>query len=117
MAFDIHNWQIRRANAQYQLLQEEKQPIQFPIEGQNLSFDVFFYEGEGNFYYQFLPKSNEVLDLVDQIGKQKVTEEIAKFIEIKTTFIAPFDESVTGAGMNFKILPSELKDYMLSPFK
>lgn len=117
MAFDIHNWQIKRANAQYQLLQEEKQPIQFPIEGQNLAFDVFFYEGEGNFYYQFLPKSNEVLDLIDQIGKQRVSEEIAKYIEIKTSFIAPFDEDAAGAGMNFKILPSELKSYMLSPFK
>ena len=57
MAFDIHNWQIRRANARYQLLQEEKQPIQFPIEGQNLEFDVLFYEEGENFYYQFLPKT------------------------------------------------------------
>lgn len=117
MAFDIHNWQIKRANAQYQLLQEEKQPIQFPIEGQNLEFDVIFYEGEGNFYYQFLPKTNEMTDLVDQIGRQKVAEEIGKFIEIKTTFIAPYDEDASGTGMNFKILPSELKSYMLSPFK
>jgi len=117
MSFSIHDWQIKRTQTQYQLLQEEKQTIQFPIEGQQLSFDVFFYEGEGNFYYQFLPKNNEVSDLIEQIGKQKVTEEIAKFIEIKTTLITPFDETATGAGMNFKILPSELKDYMLSPFK
>ena len=100
MSFSIHDWQIKRTQTQYQLLQEEKQTIQFPIEGQQLSFDVFFYEGEGNFYYQFLPKNNEVSDLIEQIGKQKVTEEIAKFIEIKTTLITPFDRDWETSKLN-----------------
>jgi peptide subunit release factor 1 (eRF1) len=115
MPFDIHDWQYKQRYALEELLQEEQ--IQFPLEGQNIGFRIVFYEGEGNFFYQFIASSNDVLDQIETIGKPKVIEEVAKFIESKTGLVTPYDEDAPGAGLNFKILPSELKDYMLSPFK
>jgi hypothetical protein len=119
MSFNIHDWQYQRKAQLEEFLKEED--LTFSLDGQSLPFKISFYEsqyaGVLNFYYQFIPSTSETLNQIEVIGKNKAIEEIGKFIESKTSLIAPYDPDAPGAGFSFKVLPSELKEYMVTPFK
>lgn len=119
MPFNIHDWQYKRKAQLEEFLKEED--LTFSLDGQNLPFKIGFYEsqyaGALNFYYQFIPATSETLSQIEAIGESKAIEEIGKFIETKTSLIAPHDPDAPGAGFSFKVLPSELKEYMVAPFK
>jgi len=119
MGFNLVNWTIRQKRKEYELKEQllKESDVDVSLKGETFTFKIAFYQSQGNFYYQFIPKTSETLSKVEEIGKDLVAEELGKLIENKTSLIAPYDEDATGAGLSFKVLPSELKDYMLTPFK
>lgn len=119
MGFNLHDWTLRRRREQFEeqerLLKENK--VTLATQGEDLLFNVAFYQEGVNFYYQFVPSSSSVLDKIEELGEESIIDELGKLIELKTSLIAPYDGDSHAAGFSFKVLPSELKDYMTTPFK
>jgi hypothetical protein len=119
MGFNLQEWTLRRRREQYEeqerILKESK--VEISTQGEDLNFHIAFYQEDLNFYYQFIPTTSAVLDKIEQIGEESVIDELGKYIETKTGLIAPHDKDSHASGFSFKILPSELKGYMLTPFK